>query len=64
MRFARVYQGVVVSVLDVPAGRTIDQQVGENQAPYYTDVPKYVEVGFVENIDGTFSPPKEVETVK
>ncbi len=64
MLFGRTYRGVIVSVIDVPAGRTIEQMVGESQADHYTDVPDGTEVGDIQQMDGTWLKPNKEETVK
>lgn len=61
MRFGRMYQGVVVSVMDVPPGRTIEQHVGYEQAENYQDLPDWVGVGYKQDIEGGWHAPKVLE---
>lgn len=64
MRFGRLYRGVIVSVIDVPAGRTIEQMVGESQAPKYDDIPDDADVGDIQQMDGTWLKPNKDEAKK
>lgn len=57
MRFGRIYRGVVVSVIELPPGRTIEQQVGDDQADDFTALPDDVDVGYIQQMDDTWLPP-------
>ncbi len=57
MRFGRIYRGVVVSVTELPPGRTIEQHVGVDQADDFVPIPDHVDVGFIQQLDDTWKPP-------
>lgn len=64
LRFGRMYKGVVVSVTELPKGRTIEQHVGPDQAADYNALPDHVNVGWVQQLDDTWLSPEEVEAKK
>lgn len=58
MRYGRMYDGVVVAVTEPPVGTTIGQHVGNDQENNYTQLPDHVGVGYQQDFDGNWTPPK------
>lgn len=64
MRFGRMFEGVVVEVINTLPGRTIDDTVGEVQATDYVAIPDEVDVGHTKGVDGGwFAPALQTEGV-
>ncbi len=58
MRFGRLFEGVVVEVVEPPPGCTIEDEVGESQSIEYQALPKGVGVGHTQDLDGHWHPPE------
>jgi hypothetical protein len=59
MRYGRMYKGVVVSVTEPPADRTLEQNVGPTEADEYVEIPDEVGVGHYQQTDGSWLTPEQ-----
>jgi hypothetical protein len=57
MKYARVVETIVVETFIPPEGFTIDQCFTPEVVALFEAVPAEVEVNWIKNPDGTFSPP-------
>jgi len=64
MRYGRMYKGVVVSVTEPPASRTLEQTVGQMEADEHVEIPDEVDVGFYQQTDGSWLTPAQYATKK
>ncbi len=64
MRFGRLFEGVVVEVLELPPGCAIEDEVGESQSLEYQPLPKGVDVGYTQELDGSWIAPAPTKEKK
>lgn len=57
MRFGLIYEDVVVDVVTLAAGQTIDDVVTEDRASEYISIPDSVDVGDIKGPNNTWAKP-------
>jgi hypothetical protein len=59
VRYGRLYKNVVVAVIELPVGHSIEEHVGVDQADNYLEIPDDVNVGYFQTLSGAWLTPEQ-----